>query len=109
MTDLETWFLDFGSDHIFRMLEVRKPGQFTPYEMDRKYLDQSFYIDDHYTYIQIKDLIELPDKDVLLEYREVYDLKSIEENWDKSFLYYVKLSGIELSYCPEDNNIEKWE
>lgn len=35
MTDLETWFLDFGSDHIFRMLEVRKPGQFTPYEMDR--------------------------------------------------------------------------
>ena len=51
----------------------------------------------------------MPDKDVLLEYREVYDLKSIEENWDKSFLYYVKLSEIELSYCPEDNNIEKWE
>lgn len=109
MTDLETWFLDFGRDHIFRILYVRKPGQFTPYEMDRKYLDQSFYIDDHYTYIQIKNIIELPDKDVLLEYREVYDLESIEEEWDKSFLHYVKLSEIELGYYPEDDNVEKWE
>ena len=86
---------------------MRKPGQFTPYEMDRKYLDQSFYIDDHYTYIQIKNIIELPDKDVLLEYREVYDLESIEEEWDKSFLHYVKLSEIELGYYPEDDNVEK--
>ena len=109
MTDLETWFLDFGNDHIFRMSKMRKPGQFTPYEMDKKFPYQSFYIGDCDTCIQIKNLIELPNKDVLLEYREVYDLKSIEEDWDKSFLNYANLSEIELSYCPEDNNIEKWE
>lgn len=109
MTDLETWFLDFGSDHIFRILYVRKPGQFTPCEIDKKFSDQSLYMNDCYTYIQIKDLVELPDKDVLLEYREVYDLESIEEEWDKSFLRYVKLSEIKLGYCPEDNSLEKWE
>lgn len=109
MTDLETWFLDFGQDHILRMLKVRKPGQFTPYEIEKKYADQSLYIDDLYTYIQINNLIELPDKDVLLEYREVYDLESICEEWDKSSLHYVRLSEIELSYFPEDSELERWE
>ena len=28
MTDFETWLHDFGYDHILRMLEIRRPGQY---------------------------------------------------------------------------------
>lgn len=103
MTDFETWLLDFGYDHIIRMLEVRKPGQYTPYEMDKKFEDESLYIDDHYRFIQIKNAIELPDKDILLEFREICDEKDLDESWDKSILYYKRLSEIELTYFPNDN------
>jgi hypothetical protein len=48
MTDFETWLHDFGYDHILRMLEIRRPGQYTPYEMDRKFEDESLYIDNHF-------------------------------------------------------------
>ena len=41
MTDFETWLHDFGYDHIFRMLEIRRPGQYTPYEIDKKFEDES--------------------------------------------------------------------
>ena len=90
MTDFETWLHDFGYDHIFRMLEIRRPGQYTPYEMDKK-------------------AIELPDKDILIGVREIYDSESFEKEWDESVIYYKKLSEIELSYFPCDDNIENWE
>ena len=44
MTDFETWLHDFGYDHILRMLEIRRPGQYTPYEIDKKFADESLYI-----------------------------------------------------------------
>ena len=53
MTDFETWLHDFGYDHIFRMLEIRRPGQYTPYEIDKKFEDESLYIDNHFRHIQI--------------------------------------------------------
>ena len=34
-TDLETWLHDFEDD-IFRILVYRKPGQYTPYEMENE-------------------------------------------------------------------------
>ena len=45
MTDFETWLHDFGCKHILRMLEIRRPGQYTPYEIDKKFEDQSLYVD----------------------------------------------------------------
>ena len=43
-TDLETWLHDF-EDNIFRILVYRKPGQYTPYEMENKFSDESLYVD----------------------------------------------------------------
>ena len=108
MTDFETWLHDFGYDHILRMLEIRRPGQYTPYEMDKKFVDESLYIDDHFSHIQIKEAIELPDKDILIGFREIYDSEDFEKKWDESVIYYKKLSEIELTYFPCDDNIENW-
>lgn len=109
MTDFETWLHDFGYEHIFRMLEIRRPGQYTHYEMDKKFVDQSLYVDYHFRHIQIKEAIELPDKDILIGFREIYDSESFEKDWSESVIYYKKLSEIELSYFPCDDNIENWE
>ena len=62
-TDLETWLHDFEDD-IFRILVYRKPGQYTPYEMENKFSDESLYVDNEYKRVFIEDVIELPDKDV---------------------------------------------
>ena len=109
MTDFETWLHDFGYDHILCMLEIRRPGQYTPYEIDKKFVDESLYIDNHFRHIQIKEAIELPDKDILIGFREIYDSEDFEKDWDESVVYYKKLSEIELSYFPCDDNIENWE
>lgn len=109
MTDFETWLHNFGYEHIFRMLEIRRPGQYTPYEMDEKFVDQSLYVDYHFRHIQIKEAIELPDKDILIGFREIYDSEDFEKEWDESVIYYKRLSEIELSYFPCDENIENWE
>lgn len=109
MTDFGTWLHDFGYDHIFRMLEIRRPGQYTPYEIDKKFVDQSLYVDYHFRHIQIKEAIELPDRDILIGFREIYDSESFEKDWDESVIYYKKLSEIELTYFPCDDNIENWE
>lgn len=99
----------FGYDHIFRMLEIRRPGQYTPYEMDKKFADESLYIDNHFKHIQIKEAVELPDGDILIGFKEIYDSESFEQDGDEAVIYYKKLSEIELSYFPCDNNIESWE
>lgn len=109
MIDFDTWLHDFGYDHILRMLEFRKPGQYTPYEMDKKFEDESLYVDTHYRHIQIKEAIELPDKDILIGFREINDGMDLEKDWDKSIIYYKKLSEIELTYFPSDDSIEDWE
>ena len=46
-TDLVTWLHDFG-DRIYRILEYRKPGLFTPYEMENKFSDESLYMCNEY-------------------------------------------------------------
>lgn len=109
MIDFEKWVCDFASKHIIRMLELRKPGQYTPYEVDNKFSDESLYIDDTYRHIQIKEAIELPDGDILLGFREVYDEESIEKDWEESVIYYKKLSEIELTYFPCDDNFVNLE
>ena len=48
ITDFETWLLDVGFDRTFRLLEYRRPGDWTPYEMEKRYIDESHYRDNHY-------------------------------------------------------------
>lgn len=108
MKNIDNWLKEYIYTTVFRMLEVRKPGQYTPYEMENKFIDQSLYKDDHYEHIQIKEAILLPDNDVMIGYRIVYDFDSLGQDWKESIIYYKKLSEIELSYFPDDQKLESW-
>lgn len=98
-TDLETWLHDFEDD-IFRILVYRKPGQYTPYEMENKFSDESLYVSNEYKKVFIEDVIELPDKDVLIGFREVLDVNQNEDGEYECELAdsieYYKLSEIKL-------------
>lgn len=98
-TDLETWLHDFEDD-IFRILVYRKPGQYTPYEMENKFSGESLYVDNEYKKVFIEDVIELPDKDVLIGFREVLDVNQNEDGEDEyelaDSIEYYKLSEIKL-------------
>lgn len=104
ITDFETWMLDVGFDRTFRMLEYRRVGDWTPLEMEKKWMDQSQYKDNHYTLIRIKEAIELPDGDILLGYIDVTDAEFLEDfDLDKECIRYRKLSEIEINWFPEDD------
>ena len=109
ITDLETFMLDEGFGRIFRMLEKRTPGDWTPREMSEKYINQDHYVNDHYSLIKIVEVVELPDKDVFIGYKQFCDWNDLsEEEYDKLPIHYRKLSQIELSYFPEDMDEENW-
>lgn len=101
ITDFETWMLDVGFDRTFRILEYRRIGDWTPLEMDKKYIDQSQYKDISCQFIRIKEAITLPDGDILLGYIDVTDSdwdKNVEE--DDHVIYYRKLSQLEIDWDP---------
>lgn len=107
MTDFDTWLLDVGYDRIFRMNEFRKPGDWTPYEMDKKFLDESRFVDDISQCVIIKEVVELPDKDILLGLQFVDPYEDLEKTKSKVIIEYFKLSEIRLSYFEDDNDFYK--
>lgn len=111
MKDFDTFMKETGYNRIFRMVKLRRVGDWTPYEMDMKFSDESHYEDPHYSFIKIVETIELPDKDILIGYREVYeDVSEIDsEEWESYPIHYRKLSQIELSFFPEDMETEEDE
>ena len=105
MTDFETWLHDYGKDRVFRMLVYRRPGQmYTPYEIERRFVDQnSLYDDTHFNFVKIEEAIELPDGDILLGLKELYDEYEECDGWrDSGVTLYKKLSEIELSFFEKD-------
>lgn len=108
-TDLETWLHDIGEDRIFRILEYRKPGQYTPYEMENKFVDESLYIENIYKHVIIEEVIELPDKDLLIGFKEVEDILDYNEYGEeekeikiRNAIEYLKLSEIRLECFADD-------
>ena len=95
-TDMETWFLD-NSDRIYRFVVYKK--LFTPYEQDKKFMDESQFEDAHYRFGFIEEAIELGNGEWLLGFREVVE----EEVCD--YIRYFKLSDIQLSYFEQDQNM----
>lgn len=93
-TDLETWLHDFG-ERIFRILEYRKPGLYTPYEIENKFSDESLYVCNEYKKVIIDEVIELPDKDLFIGFREVF-LEDDGEYEINDRIEYFKLSEIKL-------------
>ena len=90
--DIYTWLSDVGEDRVFRLWVFKK--MFTPYEQYEKFLDESIYVDDDCKFVMIKELIELPDGDLLIDFQEA--------DSDNLYLEYYKLSEISLDYCQSD-------
>ena len=90
--DIHTWLSDVGEERVFRMWVFKK--MFTPYEQDEKFLDESVYVDDTCKFVMIKELIELPDGDLLIGFQDA--------DSDNLYLEYYKLSEIRLDYCQSD-------
>lgn len=90
--DIHTWLSDVGEERVFRMWVFKK--MFTPYEQDENVLDDSVYVDDTCKYVMIKELIELPDGDLLIGFQDTDN--------DNLYLEYYKLSEIRLDYCQSD-------
>ena len=90
--DIHTWLSDVGEERVFRMWVFKK--MFTPYEQDEKFLDESVYVDDTCKFVMIKELIELPDGDLLIGFQD--------SDSDNLYLEYYKLSEIRLDYCQSD-------
>lgn len=109
ITDWNT-FVKNSKNKVFRLLEKRTPGDWTPLEMAEKYEDQDHYVDNQYQKVMIVDSIELPDKDILIGYKVVYNFEDLnEKNFKELTTQYRKLSQIELSYFPYDENEENWD
>ena len=102
--DIYTWLSDVGEERVFRMWVFKK--MFTPYEQDEKFLDESVYVDDTCKFVMIKELIELPDGDLLIGFQDA--------DSDNLYLEYYKLSEIRLDYCQsdkerrEDESLDNW-
>lgn len=100
ITDMETWLLDFD-ERIFRFVVYKK--LFTPYEQDKKFMDESQFEDTHFRFAFIEEAVELGNGEWLLGFREIID-REICSNID-----YYKLSDIQLSYFEIDQNMLKEE
>ena len=98
ITDMETWLLDFD-ERIFRFVVYKK--LFTPYEQDKKFMDESQFEDTHFRFAFIEEAVELGNGEWLLGFREIID-GEICNNID-----YYKLSDIQLSYFEIDQNMLK--
>ena len=100
ITDMETWLLDFD-ERIFRFVVYKK--LFTPYEQDKKFMDESQFEDTHFRFAFIEEAVELGNGEWLLGFLEIID-GEICNNID-----YYKLSDIQLSYFEIDQNMLKEE
>ena len=109
MTDFETFVHD-NSDTIFRYFKYKKV--WTPYELDKKYSDESMYENGGYAELAyIRQAIELPDGDVLLKMEHTYEPDDMydEPDEDHNTIYeYVKLSEISLEEFSKDNLKEEF-
>ena len=81
-----------SEERVFRMWVFKK--MFTPYEQEEKFSDESVYEDDTCKFVMIKEMIELPDGDLLIGFQDA--------DSDNLYLEYYKLSEIRLDYCQSD-------
>ena len=95
-TDMETWFLD-NSDRIYRFLVYKK--LFTPYEQDKKFMDESQFEDIHYRFGFIEEAIDLGHGQWLIGFREIVD------GGVCGYISYFRLSDIQMSYFEQDQHM----
>lgn len=72
---------------------------FTPYELDKKFVDESQFEDTNYRFGFIEEAIELGNGEWLLGFREVIDDEVC------NCITYLNLSDIRLFYFEKDQNM----
>lgn len=101
ITNIGTWLHDLDEDTIFRFRTYKRI--FTPYEQEKKYLDETrFEEGTFYSYGKILNIIEIPG-DLLLEIREVYQKEEGGPFEDYGSTVYRRLSDIQLEKRDKDN------
>ena len=100
--DFFTFMRDEGFDKIFVYWVYRKPGAYTPYEQDKKFMDETIYEDSHGETAYIKHVIPLnkDETDFLLGFVHVYEEDSYEIDEDAP-VWYHKLSDVKLAWFPK--------
>lgn len=93
---LNEW-IDKYQNTIIRFLEYKKV--WTPYELDRKFQDETEWKDIHYTFGYLREAVLLPDGDVLLKIQE---LNELDDDADKVY-FWRKLSDIQITQFDYDN------
>ena len=97
--DWETFMHDVGEERIFQMNVYKR--LYTPYEIDKKFMDESIYEDSTYTSVIIRESVFIND-DIFLGLQVISDEDDLDQT-EYSLVYYF-LSDIHLDYIP---SIEK--
>ncbi|MCZ2398147.1 MAG: hypothetical protein LC100_16615 [Chitinophagales bacterium] len=84
-------------DTIFRVWQYKR--MFTPYEQEQKFSDESEYVNVECDYVRIRDVITLPDGDLLLATTYAWG--------ESSCISYYKLSEISLGKNEKDMEEEE--
>ena len=97
MTDYPN-FIDFAmaNENLpFRFWVYRR--MYTPLEQDKKYMDESYYEDTYCKIAYIREVIILPDNDILLGFEDAeFAGDTDEEGRSDTAIWYYKLSEIRL-------------
>lgn len=89
----------FFEQHKYRVIRFYVYRRmFTPQEVEKQYIDQSVYESNTASIGMVREVISLPDGDVLLGIGGIY-----EDVCDMDHLEYYRLSEIRLSYWPRDD------
>ena len=98
--DFLTFLLD-NSERIYRFLFIKEV--FTPYEMDKKFIDETIYTDISYQDGIIKEVINLENGDYLLGIQYLYDFDDLEREDDLRIEYHL-LSKTKITYDKDNHN-----
>lgn len=90
-------FLHDTRGRVFRYWVFKR--MFTPLEADKKYIDQSEFVDSHASFGIIRECVPLPDNDILIGFQDVdISFAGDPENYLNDWISYYKLSEIRLEY-----------
>ena len=91
-------FVHQNWNRVFRYWVYRRI--YTPYEIDKKFSDESIYEDAICTLAYIRECIALPNGDYLLGFED----PELSSDDDEQYLKYYKLSEIRLEYYEGDKD-----
>lgn len=96
--DFKQFFMQ-NPNRIFRYWVYRR--MFTPYEQKQAYMDESFFEQGHALFGVVREVIPLPDGDLLLGIAELTEDVS-ELSAELRQIAYHRLSDLHLMYMPMD-------